>query len=165
MAEAWAMAEPFEEFWDFALALYARPGVSPACLALQDRHGKDVIIALFGSWLGASGRGRLDPAALARAEEIALPWRGQVVETLRRTRHALKDVAGAEELYSRMKRIELDAERIAIERLAPLAPAADPRIDAGERRAAAQANLALYAGADAASDAAPIQAALVAMIP
>ena len=86
------MAEPFEEFWAFALALYARPGVSPACLALQDRHGKDVIIALYGCWVGASGRGRLDSAALTQAEATALPWRRQVVEKLRQTRQDRKSV-------------------------------------------------------------------------
>jgi uncharacterized protein (TIGR02444 family) len=153
------MTEPFEEFWRFALALYAKPGVAPACLALQDRHGKDVLIALFGCWLGASGRGRLDVAALARAEAVARPWRQQVVEPLRRTRHALKGIEGADELYSRMKKIELDAERVAMQRLAPLAPAADPQAGAADRVAAARHNLGLYV-AEAAEAAAPIMAAL-----
>jgi uncharacterized protein (TIGR02444 family) len=154
------MTDASGDFWRFALELYAKPGVAPACLELQDRHGKDVIIALFGSWLGIAGRGRLDEAALAKAEATAGPWRRQVVEPLRRTRHALKGVAGAEELYRRMKDIELDAERAAILRLAPLAPAPDPGIDAARRIADARANLALYAGADAAAAAAPVIAAL-----
>jgi uncharacterized protein (TIGR02444 family) len=154
------MPEPFDEFWRFALALYARPGVAPACLELQDRHGKDVLIALYGSWLGASGRGRLDAAALARAEEVARPWRQSVVEPLRRTRHALKGIEGADELYSRMKKIELDAERLAMERLAPLAPAPDPGASAADRVTAARFNLALYAGEAAEAAAAPIAAAL-----
>lgn len=153
------MTEPFDEFWRFALALYAKPGVAPACLELQDRHDKDVLIALYGAWLGASGRGRIDAAALARAEEAARPWRRQVVEPLRRTRHALKGIEGADEIYGRMKKIELDAERVAMQRLAPLAPTADPDLAAAERIAAARANLTLYAGAAAAA-AAPILAAL-----
>jgi uncharacterized protein (TIGR02444 family) len=153
------MADPFDEFWHFALALYAKPGVAPACLELQDRHGKDVLIALFGCWLGASGRGRLDAAALARAEAAARPWRHSVVEPLRRTRHALKGIEGADELYSRMKKIELDAERLAMQRLAPLAPPPDPAVPAADRTAAARANLTLYTG-DAAAAAAPILAAL-----
>jgi uncharacterized protein (TIGR02444 family) len=152
------MTEPFEEFWRFALQLYAKPGVAPACLELQDRHGKDVLIALYGGWLGASGRGRMDAAALARAEDAARPWRQQVVEPLRRTRHALKGIAGADELYSRMKKIELDAERVAMQRLAPLAPA-PCAVPAAERVADARANLTLYAGA-AAEAASPILAAL-----
>jgi uncharacterized protein (TIGR02444 family) len=151
------MSEAFEDFWNFALRLYARPGVAPACLELQDRHGKDVIIALYGCWLGASGRGRLDAAGLETAEATARPWRSAVVEPLRRTRHALKGVAGAEALYGRMKQIELDAERIAFQRLAPLAPPADPA--AQGRTEAARDNLALYAGT-AADPAAPIIAAV-----
>lgn len=151
------MVEAFEDFWNFSLRLYARPGVAPACLELQDRHGKDVIIALYCCWLGASGRGRLDAAGLAAAEATARPWRGAVVEPLRRTRHALKGVAGAEALYGRMKQIELDAERIAFQRLAPLAPEPDPQAEG--RVDAVRENLLLYAGA-AAEAAAPIIAAV-----
>ena len=153
------MAEAFEDFWNFALRLYARPGVAPACLELQDRQGKDVIIALYCCWLGASGRGRLGEGGLSEAEATARPWRGAVVEPLRRTRHALKGVAGAEALYGRMKQIELDAERIAFQRLAPLAPEPDPQAPAEARVAAARDNLLLYV-ADAAPAAAPIIAAL-----
>lgn len=154
------MAEAFEDFWNFSLRLYARPGVAAACLELQDRHGKDVIIALYCCWLGASGRGRLDAAGLAAAEAMARPWRSAVVEPLRRTRHALKGVAGAEPLYTRMKQIELDAERIAFQRLAPLAP--EPDAQAAGRVEAARENLLLYV-ADAAPAAAPIIAATAEM--
>jgi uncharacterized protein (TIGR02444 family) len=154
------MTEASDDFWRFALALYARPGVAPACLALQDRHGIDVIIALYGCWLGSAGRGRLDEAALAEAEAMAGPWRQQVVEPLRRARTALKGIAGAEELYRRMKEIELDAERAAILRLAPLAAAPDPGASAARRLADARANLALYVGAAGAAEAAPVMAAL-----
>jgi uncharacterized protein (TIGR02444 family) len=153
------MADAFEDFWSFALRLYAKPGVAPACLELQDRHGKDVIIALYCGWLGASGRGRLGEAGLAEAEATARPWRGAVVEPLRRTRHALKGVAGAEALYGRMKQIELDAERIAFQRLAPLAPEPDPQAGAEPRVAAARDNLLLYVG-DAAPAASPLIAAI-----
>ena len=153
------MTEPFDEFWRFALALYAKPGVAPACLVLQDGHGKDVLIALYGCWLGVSGRGQMDAASLARAEEAARPWRQQVIEPLRRTRHALKGIEGADEFYSRMKTIELEAERVAMRRLAPLAPTPDPRASAADRVANARHNLALYAGT-AAEAAAPIAAAL-----
>jgi uncharacterized protein (TIGR02444 family) len=149
----------FEEFWAFALAFYAKPGVAPACLELQDRHGKDVLIALYACWLGTSGRGRLESDALARAEAVARPWRQQVVEPLRRARHALKGVAGAEKLYERMKGIELQGERVAMERLVALAPAPAQQLPPAARAAAAKANLALYLAAAAAS-AAPLMAAL-----
>lgn len=158
------MADAATEFWDFSLALYARPGVAPACLVLQDEHHKDVIIALFCCWVGASGRGRLDSAALAAAEAAALPWRTRVVEPLRRTRHALKGVAGAEALYARMKEIELEAERSAQQRLVPLAPAPDPQATPAMRRAAARANLMLYAGSAAAGAVLPIAEGVHAML-
>jgi uncharacterized protein (TIGR02444 family) len=149
----------FDEFWAFALSFYARPGVAPACLELQDRHGKDVLIALFAGWVGVSGRGPLDADAVARAEASARPWRQQVVEPLRSARHALKGISGAETLYTRMKGIELEAERVAMKRLVALAPSADPRLPSAERAAAAKANLALYLGASAAA-AVPLVTAL-----
>jgi len=154
------MADAAESFWDFSLALYARPGVAPACLVLQDRHAKDVIIALYCCWLGASGRGRIDRAEIAAAEAAARPWREQVVEPLRRTRHALKPVPGAAAFYERMKAIELDAERAAQARLVTLAPVSDPAATEVARRDAARANLALYVGDEGAAAAAPILAAL-----
>ncbi len=136
--------------------------MAPACLELQDRHGKDVIIALFAAWIGISGRGSLDAARLAAAEARARPWRQQVVEPLRRTRHGLKGVAGAEPLYAKMKETELEAERVAIRRLAPLAPNYDEHRPAADRVAAARANLTLYLGPDCLETAAPILAALAA---
>ncbi|HUZ73161.1 MAG TPA: TIGR02444 family protein [Stellaceae bacterium] len=154
------MAEANDEFWHYCLALYARPGVSPACRVLQDDYGKDVIIALYCCWLGASGRGVIDDARLASIDSLARPWRSAVVEPLRRTRHALKDIAGAEALYARMKAIELEAERTAIARIAPLAPAPDPAATETARAAAARENLLRYIGAEAAAAAAPIVAAL-----
>lgn len=154
------MVEPFDDFWRFALSFYARPGVSPACLELQDRFGKDVLIALYACWVGITGRGRLDEAALARAEAAARPWRRQVVEPLRQLRHSLKEVAGAEAFYARMKAIELDAERAAMERLAPLAPAAEAGLPPAARAQAARANLALYIGGDGAAAAETLAAAL-----
>jgi uncharacterized protein (TIGR02444 family) len=163
MASDADISDPVEAFWRFALALYAKKGVAPACLELQDRHGKDVILLLYGSWLGASGRGTLDAAEMSVADSCARPWRQQVVEPLRRTRHALKGIAGAEELYAKMKDIELEAEHVAIRRLAPTAPAPDPTRSPADRAAAARANLALYLGPDGVAAAAPIIAALEAV--
>jgi uncharacterized protein (TIGR02444 family) len=154
------MEDAADSFWNFSLALYARPEVAPACLALQDGHGVDVIIALYCCWVGASGRGLVDRAALAAAEDAARPWRQQVVEPLRRTRQALKSVAGAAAFYDRMKAIELDAERAAQARLVALAPAPDPHATDALRTAAARANLMLYVGDPAGAAAAPILAAL-----
>ena len=47
-----------EALWRFSLTFYARPGVSEALIALQDRAGFDVNLMLFALWLGVSGRRR-----------------------------------------------------------------------------------------------------------
>ncbi|HXZ02488.1 MAG TPA: TIGR02444 family protein [Stellaceae bacterium] len=157
------MAEIAEPFWTFALAFYRRPGVSSACIALQDRHGCDVNLMLYACWVGLSGRGRLAGADLHRAEAVAAPWRGGVIEKLRAARRAIgeEERRGAMlELYEAAKAVELAAERIAQRRLEALAP--PETVPGGAARAAdAAANLALYLAGKAADAAAtPIVAAI-----
>jgi uncharacterized protein (TIGR02444 family) len=41
------MSPPDDPFWRFSLDLYGRPGVAPACLALQDEAGADVNLVLY----------------------------------------------------------------------------------------------------------------------
>ena len=103
-------------FWDYSLAVYARPGVAGACLSLQARHGLDVNVLLFCCWAGQRGR------ALGEAEMRALlaavrPWQDSVVKPLRAVRRWLKDQetapgAAAEALRWEVKAQELEAERI-----------------------------------------------------
>jgi uncharacterized protein (TIGR02444 family) len=131
------------EFWNFSLGFYSRPGVSPACLELQDRHGRDVNLVLYACWVGLSGRGRLTEADLARAAATNDPWRHAVIEKLRAARRAIKEQAAeAAQFYSMVKAVELEAERLAQQRLAALAPGMTT--DAAVRRADATANLTLY---------------------
>ena len=47
----WTMAE---RFWDFSVRTYGVPGVSQACLALQDERGVDVNMLLYCIWIGAT---------------------------------------------------------------------------------------------------------------
>jgi len=152
------MSDAAAEFWRFSLALYASPGVAPACIVLQDAHNKDVNVALYCCWLGASGRGRLTQGALDAADRTVAPWRERVVERLREARRAIKTAAlpEAEGLYAKAKAAELEAERLLQLRLAGFAPEPTPR-PAPERLADALANLTLYLG-DA--PAAPLHAAL-----
>ena len=86
-------AEPpsTETLWSFTLALYPREGVSPAVIALQDRHGVHVNLLFLACWLGASGRGQLDDEGVSRARAISGAWQGEVVEVLREVRRRLKD--------------------------------------------------------------------------
>ncbi|MGO8918909.1 MAG: TIGR02444 family protein [Stellaceae bacterium] len=157
------MAETADPFWTFTLAFYGRPGVSAACIALQDRHGCDVNLVLYACWVGLSGRGRLTAADLARAEATNAPWRNGVIEKLRAARRALREEdrrGPVLELYEAAKAAELAAERIAQRRLEALAPPeVAPR--AAARAADAAANLALYLDGKAADEAAaPIVAAI-----
>src|SRR5579862_3782619 len=113
------------EFWRFSLALYGKPGVAPACLVLQDKFDRDVNLALYCCWLGASGRGRLSPEALTAADAAVAPWRHEIVENFRAARRAIKEqaVAETEALYAKAKAVELEAERLLQARLAARAPA------------------------------------------
>jgi uncharacterized protein (TIGR02444 family) len=159
------MIEVAKEFWHFSLALYAEPGVGPACLELQDSHGCDVILALYCCWLGASGRGRLDAAAIAAADAALSPWRQGVIERLRDARRGIKALGGPETLYAKVKAVELEAERQAHDRLAALAPPPRAGLPPSERQGDAAANLSAYVGEAALGKAAPLIAALADVVP
>ncbi len=157
------MSDAAAEFWRFSLAVYGKPGVAPACLVLQDQFGRDVNLALYCCWVGASGRGRLGRAALDAADRAAAPWRHEVVEHFRAARRAIKEAAApdSEALYAKAKAVELDAERLLQSRLAQLAPPPDQALRATERLQAAIENLTLYIG-DAPAE--PIRAALETLV-
>ena len=156
------MADAAAEFWRFSLAIYAKPGVAPACLVLQDQHGRDVNLMLYCCWLGTSGRGRIDSDSLAAADRAVSAWRRDVVEKFRIARRAIKAAAfpESESIYAKAKAVELEAERLLQRELAARAPAANSARSAAERLGDALANLALYVG-DAPT--APVVDALKAM--
>ena len=135
--------------WRFALAVYQKPGVSDACLLLQDRHGCNVPLLLFAAWAGAERGVALTADEVAAAGSAVGPWHGEVVEPLRAVRRRLKhgpppapDKATAK-LRARLQAIEIDAERIELETLAGFLP--ERRDDTGVT--ATPANLALAAPA------------------
>jgi uncharacterized protein (TIGR02444 family) len=135
--------------WPFALGFYARPGVAAALIALQDNAGVDVDLVLFAMWLGLSGGGRLDAPGLAAAAGAVRPIRTLVIEPLRALRRDLKSAADADvqRLRERIKALEVDAEKAALDRLA----ARFGRRDASRRDGAlpladAEANLARCLG-------------------
>jgi uncharacterized protein (TIGR02444 family) len=131
-----------EVLWRFSLALYARPGVAGALLALQDRAGIDVNLVLFALWFGATRGRRLDAAALAAAETAMAPL--GLVPTLRGLRRELKTSTDrdVQALRRRVLALELSAERRVQHRLAS---AAD-HSTCGPQFAAATANLGLILG-------------------
>jgi uncharacterized protein (TIGR02444 family) len=148
------MAEKGEEpsddtaLWCFSLAFYARPGVSQALIALQDRAGCDVNLMLFALWLGVSGRSRLTKEELAIADRIVRPIRADIVEPLRALRRKLRPDpdADVQRLREGIKALELAAEKVIQDRLCRTARPAFGDTDPAARAAAAHANLALYLG-------------------
>jgi uncharacterized protein (TIGR02444 family) len=152
MTETDAQGSPF---WRFSLRFYRQPGVADACIALQDGYGIDVNILLFLLWL--AGERRQIGVAEARSLCVtAAPWRDEVVAPLRTLRRRLKDGVAliernAAELFrTRIKAVELEAERLQQEALFALAASLTtaPAPAVGE---AAHANVAAYEAALAVS--------------
>ncbi len=151
------------DLWKFSLAVYGAPGVSAACLDLQERRGADVNLVLYAAFVGASGRGRLDAAELDACGAAIRPWSEAVVQPLRRVRRGLKDgidgVPGepVEALRRAVQALELEAERI--EQMTLAARLGAPGAVA-DRRADALANMAAYLADLPAPDSAADGAAL-----
>jgi uncharacterized protein (TIGR02444 family) len=147
------MGEPEETaaedgFWRFSLAFYERPGVAEALIALQDRDGFDVNLALFALWLGISGRGAFDGDLLAAAAGVVGTLRSEIVEPLRKLRRNLRHHpdGDVQKLRVGVKALELAGEQLIQARLARLAGRGPPKALPEASRAAAYANLALYLG-------------------
>ena len=100
------------DFWDWAVAAYARPGVAELCLDLQDAHGQNVPLLLWAVWAGESGR-RVDAA---QAVATARAWQ-EVIAPLRDVRRRLKttvtegDDAQRLAVREQVKGVELSAEK------------------------------------------------------
>lgn len=110
------------DLWDFAVDLYARPGVEAACLALQS-GGADVCLLLCGAWLDRRGAARNDEYVEALVS-LSGHWQRDVVQPLRSLRQQWRAQAASDAqlatLREHIKRLELDAERLQLERLQAL---------------------------------------------
>src|SRR5581483_5049760 len=135
-------------FWRFSLKFYRHPGVSEACIALQDECGADVNLLLFLLWLATDDR-QLSADEVQLLDDNVRDWRNLTIVPIRNARRKLKGAATLvspskqEAFRTRIKAIELDAERLQQEALydftqsGPLGtPASAP--------AAARHNLAAY---------------------
>jgi len=124
------MTSPAPTLWEWAVAAYAAPGVSEACLALQDHHEQNVPLLLWSAWMAVTGRNP-DAETIEAACDTARAWDGVVVAPLRAVRRTLKtpipDIDDAPRLSIReqVKALELKAERHLLEDLEALAPSAD----------------------------------------
>src|SRR5437764_2088468 len=112
------------ELWRFVGSFYAREGVSPACLALQDRLGVDVNILLFAIFAQVKRGFLLDTDDLASVDNLIRGWRSEIVQVLRRVRTRLKagpapaPSRATETLRNRIKAAELEAEQFELAVLA-----------------------------------------------
>lgn len=110
------------DLWSFALSTYARPGVEAACLRLQEQ-GADVCLLLCGVWLEQRGVAAV-PARVLALQQLARPWRTQVIEPLRQVRVQWRVMAQQDQplaaLRERIKALELEAERELLTRLEAL---------------------------------------------
>jgi len=113
------MSSENEGLWAFALRLYGAPGVSDACLVLQDESSVDVPVLLFAAWL-ASSSVALTQSELARIDGLVKAWRDEVIKPLRAVRRRLKTgphpAPGpqTEDLRNGVKAVELASEKIAL---------------------------------------------------
>jgi uncharacterized protein (TIGR02444 family) len=125
-------------FWRFSVKFYAVPGVAQACIELQDRAKVDVNVLFFLLWNATQNRA-LSEAEAAELDRTIGGWRDMAVIPLREVRRALKSpppaVApdAAEGFRTRIKAVELEAERLQQEAMYDLArsgrlggPAATP---------------------------------------
>lgn len=125
------------ESWAYALALYARPGVAEACLALQNEAGVDVMLLLTATFAATRHRLTLTPPELGALDDACRPWREQIVRKLRTIRTELKTGpepapgSATESFRSQVKALELEAEKLENKLLVeclPLRPQAPEKI-------------------------------------
>lgn len=110
-------AEPLADnpFWSFSKQVYARAGVTDACLKLQDDHGLDVNLLLFCLWCAAEGPGRLTAEDFEQLGQRVDAWQSTTIQPLRALRRQSReelDDALAAFFKAAMLRVELDAERV-----------------------------------------------------
>jgi len=124
--------------WDFAVGLYQKPGVSEACLTLQDALGVDVCLLLFALFAASEHDVQLDRVSLQELDRVVAEWRDQVVRPLRAIRRRLKGdpppqaASDVHALREQIKKSEIEAEQIELAMLGrhfsenPPAPRTEP---------------------------------------
>jgi uncharacterized protein (TIGR02444 family) len=109
-----------EACWNFVIKLYAKQGVSQACLVLQDQSGVDVSFLLTTLFYSARRQVGLTAEEIEKLDRHISDWRNETVLPLRNLRRRLKEgnpaVKGhsAGELYRQIKAAELLAEQLEI---------------------------------------------------
>lgn len=108
--------------WDFANELYQHQQIKTLCLELQDKFEVDVCLLLTVVWLAAQHK-TVDKQSIAELLHVVDDWQQHITLPLRSLRKA---IAGSPEkgrcadtdlIYQQLKHVELDAERLALQRL------------------------------------------------
>jgi uncharacterized protein (TIGR02444 family) len=147
------MSEPVSKspFWQFSIKFYAVPGVAQACIELQDEAKVDVNILFYLLWNATQGRA-FTKTDVAEIERQIGPWRETAVVPIRNIRRALKspppviEPAVAESLRTRIKAVELEAERLQQEALYGLAQSSRLGRPSASPAKAAQTSIDAYQG-------------------
>jgi uncharacterized protein (TIGR02444 family) len=136
-------------FWRFSLQFYRQPAVAEACIALQEEAGVDVNLLMFLFWQADKGRKFAAPEVAALDARVR-DWREATVIPLRAVRRDLKTPpdlvarATAEAFRTRIKAVELEAERLQQEAMYEIALAVPLGLEAASPAEAARANVAAY---------------------
>lgn len=132
-----AAERPDRPLWDYSVRVYGRPGVTDACIALQDDYGLDVNVLLLCLWSGQEGPGPLDRRALDLAMSAVWQWQRDVVRPLRSLRRLLTrngPPAGPEQ-RQRVRQLvaeaELASEAVEQDLLAAALVPAEPGLEPG----------------------------------
>src|SRR6516162_9432847 len=135
-------------FWRFSLRFYRQPKVADACIALQEEAGVDVNLLLFLLWQATHNRA-LSPIEVGELEGRIGAWREATVIPLRGVRRALKsppalvEPATAEAFRTRIKAVELEAERLQQEAMYQFACSSPLGREAASAEDAARTNVAV----------------------
>ena len=147
------MSVTFEDhpFWDYALEVYGREGVSPALIALQDRHILDVNMLLLSLWVSGSGRGVLTDAEMDHVLQVSSNWNPEIVCGLRRVRILLRDEIPlipkdlSDAIRKQLLALEIDCEHVEhFAMAAGLVQAEQPSLSIDARFGHAVANFGRY---------------------
>jgi uncharacterized protein (TIGR02444 family) len=152
-------------FWRFSIKFYGMPGVAAACIELQDQAKVDVNVLFFLLWNATEGRA-LNADEVAKVAGMIGPWREMAVVPIRNVRRALKappavmTPEAAESLRTRVKAVELEAERLQQEALYGLAESGGLGRPVASAMQAAQDSVSSYQGVIGPFPLGPLEAVL-----
>jgi uncharacterized protein (TIGR02444 family) len=80
------------DLWQYALKLYAKEGVSKACIALQEEFLLNVNVILACCWFAATGRGTVSKNIFNNLLSNLNPWNEKITRELRTLRRQMTEL-------------------------------------------------------------------------